>query len=75
VLDYLRQSTEGDCTTLPNGERWATVYLDNTLGKLMREFDMKPRSFAGYLGALNKAGLYRSFDDDKSAWGEVLLAE
>lgn len=36
-----------------NGVVWLSVYLDNG-----RPQGMSPRSFAGYLSALTKAGLY-----------------
>lgn len=63
----LRQSTEGDRYAI--GEKtFRDVYLDNALAKLS---DMTPRSFAGHLSALERAGLYIAYGDD--CFGKVAL--
>jgi hypothetical protein len=46
---------------------WGIVYLDNA-----RVAGVSPHAFAGYLGALEKQGLYRPVDG--YAWGEVKSA-
>jgi len=61
VLTNLRAHTEGSW-----GDKWHSVYLDNA-----RPTGMSPRSFAGYLATLKKAGLYRSQGDD--CFGDVLV--
>lgn len=47
---------------------WGVVYLDNA-----RPAGMSARSFAGHLGALEKAGLYWSYEDD--SFGRVWIGE
>jgi DNA-binding transcriptional ArsR family regulator len=58
ILKDLRESYESTVTE-DDGSRWGSVYLDNA-----RVEGMSPRSFAGHLSALEKAGLYKSQDDN-----------
>lgn len=53
-----------------DGAKWGTVYLDNARPK-----DWNARKWAGILGALTKAGLYKDFDDRqfKGIFGEVKM--
>jgi hypothetical protein len=67
VLDSLRPHHEGSVQDI-DGQRWASVYLDNA-----RPFGMSPRRFAGHLSALEKAGLYKSQGDN--CFGDVRLAD
>jgi len=57
ILANLRKSVE-NTETRANGD-WGNVYLDNA-----RPDGVSNRSFAGYLSALEKAGLYESQGDD-----------
>jgi hypothetical protein len=61
VLEALRANTEG------NTDGWLMVYLDNA-----KPAGMSYHAFAGHLGALEKAGLYRPVDG--YAFGEVKAA-
>ena len=61
VLEALCEAAEGES----RGE-WRDVYIDNARAKIK---DMSPYTFAGYLGALEKAGYYKPID--RYAWGEV----
>lgn len=65
VLEALRSVSEGG-TWQRGTEVWEAVYLDNA-----RPTGMNRYQFAGYLSALETAGLYRSQGDDH--FGEVLL--
>lgn len=58
VLAALRSSTEGSSEEI-KGVVFKSVYLDNA-----RPAGMSARSFAGYLSALEEAGLYKSQGDD-----------
>lgn len=58
VLAALRAKAE-----YAEGE-WLAVYLDNA-----KPSDMSAHAFAGHLGALEKAGLYKPTDG--TAWGSV----
>ena len=62
VLASLREHVESS-----DGE-WREVYLDNA-----RPSGMAPRSFAGHLSALERAGLYRPIDN--FAWGLVRMSD
>jgi hypothetical protein len=57
ILANLRKSVEST-ETRADGE-WGSVYLDNA-----RPDGVSNRSFAGYLSALENAGLYESQGDD-----------
>lgn len=61
VLNSLREKAESN-----DGNGWWTVYLDNA-----RPSDMAPRSYAGHLSALEKAGYYRPIDN--YAFGQVKM--
>lgn len=61
VLQALRDHAESD-----DGNGFWTVYLDNA-----KPSGMSPHQFAGYLSALEKAGLYRPVDG--YAFGQVRL--
>jgi hypothetical protein len=60
VLLSLRSNAEDAAS--PEG--WRTVYLDNA-----RPRGMSARSFAGYLSALEREGVYQPIDN--FAWGKV----
>jgi hypothetical protein len=57
VFDALQRSAESR-DIHEDGTVWGSVYLDNA-----RPAGMSPRSFAGILGRLQKAELYRRQDD------------
>lgn len=58
VLQALRDTQESVYTR--KDAEWGSVYLDNALARCK---GMTRHSFAGYLAALHKAGLYDSQDD------------
>ena len=61
VLEALRMNVEG-FTEILYGVEWRSVYLDNALARLSAD-GITPRAFAGHLGVLEKAGLYRPQDN------------
>lgn len=65
ILIRLRECGEREFTG-HDGTQWSQVYLDNA-----RPEGMSARSFAGYLSALERAGLYKSQGDD--CFGDVRL--
>jgi hypothetical protein len=65
ILNALRSYAEST-TEKENGEIWASVYLDNA-----RPNNMTANQFAGYLSALQAAGLYKPVDG--YAFGEVKI--
>ena len=65
ILNALRSNAERQ-TQYPNGDVWASVYLDNA-----RPDNISASQFAGYLSTLEKAGLYKTVDG--SFFGEVKL--
>lgn len=65
ILVRLRECSES-AFTRRDGAQWAQVYLDNA-----RPEGMSARSFAGYLSALERAGMYKSQGDD--CFGDVKL--
>lgn len=65
ILNSLRNYGEST-TTEANGDVWTSVYLDN-----VRPNNMSANQFAGYLSALQSAGLYRPLDG--AYFGEVKL--
>jgi hypothetical protein len=67
VLAALRENREGAGEMDAQGFEWRDCYLDNALAQLA---PMSPRSFAGYLGALERAGMYRKQDN---VFGHVRL--
>jgi hypothetical protein len=60
ILQALRSKVESE------NEGWGEVYLDNAMPD-----DITPRQWAGYLSALERAGMYRPIDN--YAWGSVKL--
>lgn len=56
-------------TTMPDGTKYASVYLDN-----VRPEGISARQFAGYLSVLARTGLYRHYDDDYG-FGDFLVRE
>lgn len=66
VLNALRKSQEG-ITVKADKTVWGMVYLDNA-----RPNGMTAHSFAGYLSALDRAGLYKTASDND--FGSVLMA-
>jgi len=66
IYEELLANQEGVTSTRQDGSRWASVYLDNA-----RPDNVTPRQFAGYLRALEGAGLYRSQEDN--FFGDVRL--
>jgi hypothetical protein len=67
IYEALLCNTEGGMTKKTDGSQWGTVYLDNAIPA-----GMNRHSFAGYLSALERAGLYKSYEDD--CFGEVRAA-
>jgi hypothetical protein len=65
ILNALRSYAEST-TEYPNGDVWASVYLDNA-----RPNDMTANQFAGYLSALQAAGFYKPVDG--MYFGEVKI--
>jgi hypothetical protein len=61
VLAALRSKAEGEAV-----DGFKLVYLDNA-----KPEGMSPTAFAGHLGALQKAGLYKVIDE--YAWGNVKM--
>ena len=68
ILKALSAHTEGDVREDVSGNKWQYVYLDNA-----RPDGMSAHSFAGYLSALEAAGLYISYGDD--CFGQVRIQE
>lgn len=64
VLAALREHVE--YRQIREDREWGGVYLDNAYPT-----DLSRRQFAGFLGALERAGLYVSCEDD--CFGEVLM--
>lgn len=65
ILNSMRSHGEST-SSYPNGDVWASVYLDN-----VRPDNISPSQFAGFLSALEKAGVYKPVDG--MYWGEVKL--
>jgi len=68
VLKALQKHSEGGIREDVSGNKWKDIYLDNA-----RPDGMSPRSFSGYLSALEAAGLYISYGDD--CFGQVRIQE
>ena len=65
LLEALRNSGEAQETDA-NGDVWDSVYLDN-----VRLNGVSSHAFAGYLSALEKAGVYRQLDGEFFGWVKV----
>ena len=58
LLASLRSYAETEFTE-SDGSVWHSVYLDN-----VRPKELTNRQFAGYLAALEKAGVYKTYDGE-----------
>jgi len=59
IRETMLETTDSFRETDADGNEWAQIYLDNAIPT-----GMSRRSFAGYLRALQRAGLYKTQGDD-----------